>query len=77
VRSDPSGMHAALPLRFFLQRYPETYVEEVREFLACVANDTTPPVTGKDGKLSVVLGYAALEILSREAPVRLSEIVTQ
>ena len=40
VRGDPSGMHAALPPRFFMQRYPETYVEEVREFLACVANDT-------------------------------------
>jgi myo-inositol 2-dehydrogenase/D-chiro-inositol 1-dehydrogenase len=74
VRGDPSGMHAALPPRFFMQRYPETYVEEVREFLACVANDTTPPVTGRDGRLSVILGYAALKSYRERRPVRLTEI---
>jgi myo-inositol 2-dehydrogenase / D-chiro-inositol 1-dehydrogenase len=74
VCGDASGMHAALPPRFFMQRYPETYVEEVRAFLACVANDTPPPVTGRDGRLSVVLGYAALTSYREKRPVRLSEV---
>jgi myo-inositol 2-dehydrogenase/D-chiro-inositol 1-dehydrogenase len=76
VRGDSSGMHAALPPRFFMQRYPETYVEEVRQFLACVADDKTTPVTGRDGRLSVILGYAALKSYRERRPVRLSEIAS-
>lgn len=75
VRGDTSGMHAALPPRFFMQRYPETYVQEVREFVDCVANDKPTPVTGKDGRLSVVLGYAAWKSYREHRPVRLDEIV--
>jgi myo-inositol 2-dehydrogenase/D-chiro-inositol 1-dehydrogenase len=74
VVGDRSGYHAALPPRFFMQRYPETYVNEVREFIACVVNDKEPPVTGRDGRLSVVLGYAALKSYRENRPVRVSEI---
>ncbi len=74
VRGDRLGMHGALPPRFFMQRYPETYVEEVRAFLNCVANDTTPPVTGRDGRMSVILAYAAGKSLRERRPVRISEI---
>jgi myo-inositol 2-dehydrogenase/D-chiro-inositol 1-dehydrogenase len=74
VVGDRSGYHAALPPRFFMQRYPETYVNEVREFIACVQEDRTPSVTGRDGRLSVVMGYAALKSYRENRPVRLDEI---
>ena len=57
-----------------MQRYPETYVNEVREFIDCVMHDKAPSVTGRDGRLSVVLGYAALKSYRENRPVRLSEI---
>jgi myo-inositol 2-dehydrogenase/D-chiro-inositol 1-dehydrogenase len=74
VRGDASGMHAALPPRFFMQRYPETYVNELREFIDCVLHDKEPPVTGRDGRLSVVLGYAAWRSWRENRPVKLTEI---
>ncbi len=74
VCGDTSGMHGALPPRFFMQRYPDTYVNEVRSFVDCVSHDTLPQVTGKDGRLSVVLGYAAEKSRHENRPVRLSEI---
>jgi myo-inositol 2-dehydrogenase / D-chiro-inositol 1-dehydrogenase len=74
VSGDRSGMHAALPPRFFMQRYPETYVNEVREFIDCVLNDREPSVTGRDGKLSVVMGYAAWKSWRENRPVKLTEI---
>jgi myo-inositol 2-dehydrogenase/D-chiro-inositol 1-dehydrogenase len=74
VVGDASGMHAALPPRFFMQRYPDTYVNEVREFIACVREDREPPVTGRDGRLSVVMGHAAWKSYRENRPVRLDEI---
>ena len=74
VVGDRSGLHAALPPRFFMQRYPETYVNEVREFLECVVSDKMPSVTGRDGRLSVVMGYAAWKSYRENRPVKLSEI---
>lgn len=74
VRGDTFGMHAALPPRFFMQRYPETYVNEVREFIDCVLHDRPPSVTGQDGKLAVLMGYAAERSRRENRPVRLSEI---
>jgi myo-inositol 2-dehydrogenase/D-chiro-inositol 1-dehydrogenase len=74
VVGDRTGYHAALPPRFFMQRYPDTYINEVREFIDCVLNDKEPPVTGRDGRMSVVLGYAALKSHRENRPVRLTEI---
>ncbi len=74
IVGDRAGMHAALPPRFFMQRYPDTYVNEVREFIACIREDREPPVTGRDGRLSVVMGYAAWKSYRENRPVKLSEI---
>ncbi len=74
IVGDRTGMHAALPPRFFMQRYPETYVNEVREFIACVQEDRRPPVTGHDGRISVVMGYAAWKSYRENRPVRLAEV---
>jgi myo-inositol 2-dehydrogenase/D-chiro-inositol 1-dehydrogenase len=74
LQSDNAGVHSAKPPRFFMDRYTECYVTEFREFIDCVLNDKTPPVTGEDGRLAVVIGYAAIKSWKENRPVRLSEI---
>jgi myo-inositol 2-dehydrogenase/D-chiro-inositol 1-dehydrogenase len=74
VHADHDGFHSTTLPHFFMQRYAEAYVSEMRQFVECVACDKTPPVTGRDGRLAVVLGYAALKSRQENRPVRLSEI---
>jgi myo-inositol 2-dehydrogenase/D-chiro-inositol 1-dehydrogenase len=52
------------PLHFFLERYQEAYLAEMNQFVSCVSEDRKPPVGGADGKISVAMGYAALESLN-------------
>jgi myo-inositol 2-dehydrogenase/D-chiro-inositol 1-dehydrogenase len=59
VYSNADGVHSALPLHFFLERYMDSYVAEMREFVDAVLNDEEPPVVGVDGRIPVVMGLAA------------------
>jgi myo-inositol 2-dehydrogenase/D-chiro-inositol 1-dehydrogenase len=63
-----------LPLNFFLERYMESYLREMAAFVACVREDTAPPVSGLDGRVPVVMGKAAKLSAEQNRPVRLSEI---
>ena len=74
VVGDAEGVHGALPLFFFVERYAEAYLTEMREFVACVLEDRTPPVTGHDARVPVVMGYAARKSYEENRPVRLSEV---
>ena len=74
VISNALGEHGAKPLFFFVERYTESYISEMKAFVECVVNDTPPPVTGIDGRIPVVMGYAAKRSLEEKRPVKLSEI---
>ncbi|MFZ5916926.1 MAG: inositol 2-dehydrogenase [Chloroflexota bacterium] len=74
VVSDATGAHGALPLFFFLERYTEAFVAEMKAFVDCIVNDTPPPVTGLDGRIPVVMGLAAKKSYEQKRPVKLSEI---
>lgn len=74
VVSDAQGVHGELPLFFFVERYTEAYIAEMRAFAECVLNDTPPPVTGLDGRVPVVMGYAAKKSFEEERPVKLVEV---
>jgi myo-inositol 2-dehydrogenase/D-chiro-inositol 1-dehydrogenase len=74
VRFAADGVHAAKPLHFFLERYQEAYVIELRQFVDCVLHDTAPPVGGPDGLAPVLLGLAAAKSLRESRPIRLTEI---
>lgn len=74
VISDASGVHGALPLYFFLERYTESFIVEMKEFVEAVLEDKTPPVTGSDGRVPVVIGLAAKKSLAEHRPVKLSQI---
>ena len=74
VISDAGRVHRDLPLNFFMERYTQAYVNEIKAFVDCVLNDTPPPVSGLDGRVPVVMGLAAAKSLAEGRPVRLEEI---
>ena len=72
--SDAVRVRRDLPLNFFMERYTESYADELRAFVACIVGDTPPPVTGLDGRIPVVMGYAAIKSVAEGRPVALSEV---
>ncbi len=76
VVNDGQGVHGPLPLYFFIERYVDSYIAEMKAFIECVQQDRTPPVTGVDGRIPVVMGYAARKSYEENRPVRLGEVDT-
>ena len=74
VLGKPDGFRSAKLPHFFMQRYAPCYVDEVRQFVESVRDDTPTPTTGADGRAAVVLGYAAWKSLRENRPVKVSEI---
>jgi myo-inositol 2-dehydrogenase/D-chiro-inositol 1-dehydrogenase len=62
------------PLYFFLERYKEAFVAELRAFLDCLAQDKAVPVSGEDGLQDLLVALAAKKSLAEKRPVKLSEI---
>ncbi len=74
VKGSQDGYHSARLPYFFMNRYASCYVEEVRQFVECVRDDKPTPVTGVDGRMAVVLGYAAWKSYRENRPVKVSEV---
>jgi len=74
VVSNATGVCGALPLFFFVERYTESYIAEMKAFMDCIVNDTPPPVSGMDGRIPVVMGYAAKKSFEEKRPVSLEEV---
>jgi len=74
ICSNAAGVHSALPLFFFIERYTEAFVAEMREFITCILEDKSPSATGIDGRIPVVMGLAAWKSYRENRPVKLSEI---
>jgi myo-inositol 2-dehydrogenase/D-chiro-inositol 1-dehydrogenase len=71
---DRTGGHSSLPLHFFLERYAESYLNEMQAFVNAVQNQTPVPVSGEDGLMSVMIGLAAARSAKENRPVKVSEI---
>jgi len=72
--STAQGVSSEKPHYFFLERYRESYVEELKAFVDAVKNDKETPVTGNDGLQPVLIGIAALKSLKEKRPVKLREL---
>jgi myo-inositol 2-dehydrogenase/D-chiro-inositol 1-dehydrogenase len=48
------NVHRDLPFNFFMDRYVESYIAEMKAFIACIQQDTQPPVTGQDGRIPCI-----------------------
>lgn len=74
IHLNKTGTHSALPLNFFMDRYTESYLTEMKAFVECIIGGTIPPVTGHDGLLAVIIGLAAKKSVNENRPIKLSEI---
>lgn len=72
--STAEGVSSAKPTWFFLERYNDAFIEEVKDFVDAVQNDKPVPVTGKDGLEPVRIAAAAGKSLREHRPVKLTEI---
>ncbi len=73
VMGDAAGYHSAKLPRFFIQRFADCYVDEVRQFLQCVQDDKQVTPTGYDSRASVLLGLAAWESIRQNRPINMNE----
>ena len=74
ILSTADSVRRDLPLNFFMDRYTESFVNELRAFVQAVLEDTAPPVTGIDGRIPVVMALAARKSHEKHRPVRIEEI---
>jgi myo-inositol 2-dehydrogenase/D-chiro-inositol 1-dehydrogenase len=74
VFSDGQAIRRDLPLNFFLERYAESFVTEMRLFVEAVLEDKPTPVSGADGRPPVVMARAARKSYDEHRPVRLAEV---
>ena len=74
VYASAEGVQSAKPLYFFLERYEQSFIDEMQQFVDSVQQGTRPPVEGIDGRIPVVMAMAATRSLKEHRPVRLAEI---
>ncbi len=74
VISTAQSVRRDLPLNFFMERYAESFVNELQAFVDAIVHDKQTPVTGLDGRVPVVMALAARKSHEEGRPVLLDEI---
>ncbi|KAF0104302.1 MAG: myo-inositol 2-dehydrogenase [Chloroflexi bacterium] len=74
VYSNEDGVVSEKPLYFFLERYMDSFIAEMADFIDAVREDKPTPVTALDGRKPVVIAMAANKSLKENRAVKLSEI---
>lgn len=63
------------PLYFFLERYMQSFRDEMIQFVDAVQNDKPTPTTGTDGLNAILIALAAKKSVKEGRPVKISEIM--
>jgi myo-inositol 2-dehydrogenase / D-chiro-inositol 1-dehydrogenase len=71
VLSTEEGVFSDKPKYFFLERYADSFLDEVSQFFDCVLNHKETPVTGIDGLKPVMIGLAAKKSFESGKPVKI------
>ena len=74
VVSSGDAVYRDLPLHFFMERYTESFVAELRSFVNAVRENRPTEVTGIDGRIPVQMALAARKSYDEHRPVRMDEI---
>ncbi len=69
------GVTTDKPLYFFLERYMQSFRDEMVQFVDAVLNDNPTPTTGLDGLNSILVALAAKKSVKEGRPVKISEIM--
>ncbi len=72
--STEAGVSGDKPLYFFLERYRQAFVDELRAFFEALSAGRPTPVTGKDGLAPILIALAAGKSLREGRPVKVAEI---
>ncbi len=70
------GVSGDLPLHFFLERYQESYVKEMKQFIGALKTGVDMPVGARDGLMSIVIALAATKSAKEKRPVKITEFNT-
>ena len=70
-----AGVTTDKPLYFFLERYMQSFRDEMIQFVDAVLNDKPTPTTGTDGLNSILVALAAKKSVQEGRPVKISEIL--
>jgi len=73
VMGNGGGYHSAKLPHFFIQRYADCYIDEVRQFIQCVIDDKPVSPTGQDSRMAVLLGSATWESYRQNRPINMKE----
>jgi myo-inositol 2-dehydrogenase/D-chiro-inositol 1-dehydrogenase len=68
LRLDAKGIHSD-HIHWFLERFDQAYIDELRAFVDSIVEDRPAPVTGEDARAALALAYAAEASLQENAPV--------
>ena len=63
-----------LPLNFFMDRYTQSYLDEMRTFVDGIRADTAMPVTGEDARAAYLIAKAAGASSKENRPVKVGEV---
>ncbi len=74
VVSTGTEVRRDLPLNFFMERYTESFANELRAFVEAVRGGQPTPVTGVDGRVPVVMALAARKSYEEGRVVKMAEI---
>ncbi|HEY5408966.1 MAG TPA: inositol 2-dehydrogenase [Ginsengibacter sp.] len=69
------GIHHALPLDFFMDRYANSYLTEMELFIGALKNNTPMPAGGSDGLKATQIAYAAKQSMESGLPVKLEDVM--
>lgn len=73
VLSNADGIHGDRQLDFFIDRYTESYLREMRAFVDALKLGQPMPITGEDGLEAMYIALAAMRSHQESRPVLLSE----
>ena len=68
LRFDANGIQSD-HIHWFLERFDQAYIDELRVFIDCIVDDLPVPITGQDARAAMALAYAAEASLRERVPV--------
>lgn len=74
VLSTADGVFSDKPKYFFLERYKDSFIDELKCFFDAIKENKETPVIGIDGLKPVIVGLAAKKSYQEGRPVKISEI---
>ncbi len=74
VHLTPDGVTGQTPLHWFIERFEQAYVNELRDFVGCIREDRAPSVSGADGRVPLLMAEAARQALRERREIAIADV---